>query len=58
MVVKIRNSDSPEKIRKELRAIEDDQTKKRIDRLKLFFGILKRDIDPLKLQKKWRNEWE
>jgi|GEM_PF-695916 len=58
MVVVIKQGDSPEKIDKKLQAIEDEETKKRIERLKPFFGVLKRNIDPLKLQKKWRGEWE
>ncbi len=58
MVVVIKQGDSPEKIDKKLQAIEDEETKKRIERLKPFFGVLKRKIDPLKLQKKWRSEWE
>jgi len=58
MVVVIKQGDSPEKIEKKLQAIEDVETKKRIERLKPFFGVLKRNIDPLKLQKKWRGEWE
>jgi hypothetical protein len=58
MVVVIKNDDSPEKIRKKMQAIEDEETRKRIERLKPFFGIIKRKIDPLKLQKKWRSEWE
>jgi 7,8-dihydro-6-hydroxymethylpterin-pyrophosphokinase len=58
MVVIVKNTDSPEKIMKKLQAVETEQTAKRIERLKPFFGVLKRNIDPLKLQKKWRNEWE
>jgi len=58
MIVIIKNDDSPEKIKKELKAVQDEETKKRIERLRPFFGILKRKIDPIKLQKKWRSEWE
>ncbi|MFI5161696.1 MAG: hypothetical protein ACHQHN_10490 [Sphingobacteriales bacterium] len=58
MVVIIKQGDSPEKIDQKLQAIEVEETKKRIERLKPFFGVLKRKIDPLKLQKKWRSEWE
>lgn len=54
----IKQNDSPEKIKKKLQAIDEEETQKRIERLKPFFGILKRDIDPLKLQKKWRSEWD
>jgi len=57
MVVKIKSSDSPEKIKKELQAIEDEQTKKRIARLKPLFGILKLREDPVTLQRRWRDEW-
>ena len=58
MVVVIKRSDSPEKIRKKLQAIEDAEAQKRIESFKPYFGILKRKIDPLKLQKKWRSEWD
>ena len=58
MVMVIKQNDSPEKIKKKLQAIDEEETQKRIERLKPFFGILKRDIDPLKLQKKWRSEWD
>jgi len=57
MVVTINKNVSPQKIRKELKAM-DDKTEKRVEQLSPFFGVLKRDINPLKLQKKWRNEWE
>jgi len=58
MVVTIKNTDSPEKIIQQLQAVEKELSKKRVEQLQPFFGVLKRDIDPLKLQKKWRNEWK
>ncbi len=58
MIVTIKNNDSPEKIIKKLQAIEDELAKKRVEQLSPFFGVLKRNIDPLKLQEKWRNEWK
>lgn len=57
MVLKIKSSDTPEKIKKELQAIEDGQTKKHIARLKPLFGTLKLREDPVKLQRRWRDEW-
>jgi hypothetical protein len=58
MVVVIKQSDPPDKIRKKLQALEDAETQTRIESFKPYLGILKRKIDPLKLQKKWRSEWD
>lgn len=58
MTVEIKKDDTPEEIRRKLEELEDVDRKARVERLKPFFGILKRKIDPLQLQKKWRNEWD
>ena len=58
MSVTIKTNSSPEKIKKQLDTIAEQEKAKRIEKLKPFFGILKGDIDPLKLQRKWRNEWK
>lgn len=57
-MVIIKQSDSVEKVDKKLLKLAEKARKERINQLEPFFGILKdREIDPLKLQKKWRREW-
>ena len=59
IMVVIKQTDTAEQIKIELLKLADKARKKKIDQLEPYFGILKgrEDIDPLKLQKKWRGEW-
>lgn len=48
----------PEKLDIELSKLADKAKKERMEKLEPYFGILKdKNIDPLKLQKKWRSDW-
>ena len=58
-MVVVKRTDSAEKVDKELLKLADKARQDKIKKLEPFFGILKdKDIDPLKLQKKWRGDWE
>lgn len=57
MVVKIKSSDSKEKIERTLKRLSDHVAEKRQKNFKQFFGKIKFDEDPLVLQKRWRDEW-
>jgi len=57
-MVVVKQGDSVDKLDKELSKLEDKARKERIKQLEPYFGILKgKEIDPLKLQKKWRSDW-
>lgn len=58
MVIEIKKDDNADDVLKKLQYIDDEQQKKRAEELKPFFGVFKRNINPLNLQKQWRNEWE
>jgi hypothetical protein len=58
MTIEINNDDTPESIKKKVQQMEDHQRDLRVERFKKYFGILKLKVDPLELQKKWRDEWE
>jgi hypothetical protein len=65
MVVEIKSTDSEEEIQRKLQAVKEeaardqqqsaDEREKRFDK---YFGKWKTAIDPLELQKRWRNEWD
>jgi len=58
-MVVVKRTDSAEKVDKELLKLAHKARQDKIKKLEPFFGILKdKDIDPLKLQKKWRSDWE
>jgi restriction endonuclease S subunit len=61
MVVEIKQTDTPEEVEKKLLAIREETEKKKIERkerIMKHFGSIKIDIDPLELQRQWRNEWD
>jgi len=65
MVVEIKSTDTPEEIQEKLQAIKDERLRRqkeiddqRKENIKKYFGCWKSDLDPLELQKKWRDEWE
>jgi hypothetical protein len=65
MVVEIKSTDSPGEIQEKLHAIKQEAEKKQHEavekkeqRFEKYFGMWKTDIDPLALQKQWRDEWD
>jgi len=62
MVVEIKNTDTPEEVKRKLQGVRDEMGKREHERkeeIKSFFGILKRpDIDPIAIQRKLRDEWD
>jgi CRISPR/Cas system-associated exonuclease Cas4 (RecB family) len=62
MVVEIKQTDTPEEVKKKLQVFQDEMVRKeneRKERIKSFFGILKRDdINPIEIQRKLRDEWD
>jgi len=65
MVVEIKSTDTPEEIQEKLQAIKNETARKqkeaedtRREQLMKYFGSIKSDMDPLALQKQWRNEWD
>ena len=64
MVVEIKSTDTPEEIQEKLQAIKNETLRKqqeinedRYKRIEKYFGCWKTDVDPLELQKQWRDEW-
>lgn len=57
MVVEIKKEDTPEEIKKKLADFSAKQSEDRKKRLSKFFGVLSLDEDPVKLQRRWRDEW-
>ncbi|QQL48847.1 hypothetical protein [Mucilaginibacter ginkgonis] len=61
MTVEILQSDTPEEVDNKLSQIDkqiDKKNEERFKRVMKYFGSVKLDIDPLKLQRQWRDEWE
>ena len=57
MVIEIKKEDSPEDIERKLRDFSGKINEDKKKRLSKFFGILKIQEDPVKLQRRWRDEW-
>ena len=57
MIIEIKREDSPEEIKKKLAYLSTKQSVDRKNRLSKLFGVLKLNEDPVKLQRKWRDEW-
>lgn len=57
MVIEIKKGDSPEKIDQELKKILDRSAEEKKKHFERFFGILTLNEDPVKLQRRWRDEW-
>ena len=65
MVVEIKSTDTAEEIQEKLNAIKEESgrikqeaAEKRAERFDKYFGQWKIAIDPLELQKQWRDEWD
>ncbi len=57
MVIEIKKPITKEKIEEALRKLKTRKKTAKSGNLAQFFGITKKGPDPLKIQKKLRNEW-
>ena len=57
MVIEIKKTDSPEEVKQKLKNYSDKVANQKNARLEKLFGAFHIKEDPVKLQRRWRDEW-